>query len=115
MKISLENHFVYIVTNQGKTTIYIGITNNLPQRIIEHYLNRGNPETFAGRYNCYWLIYYEGYKYINDAIRRETELKKWSRQKKNDLIATFNPKWELLNYELFDNWPPQNLFHRKDL
>jgi putative endonuclease len=44
------NYFVYIVTNPTKTVLYTGITNNLPQRITEHYLNKDSIKTFAGRY-----------------------------------------------------------------
>ncbi len=106
---------VYIITNKIKTVLYTGVTNDLPQRIIEHYLNRGNPKTFAGRYNCFLVLFYERYKYVNDAIAREKEIKKWSRQKKDRLITGFNPRWEPLNSELFDQWPPGKLFHRKDL
>ena len=75
---------------------------------------RGNPETFAGRYNCHFLIYYEAFKYINNAIAREKEIKKWSRDKKHRLIESMNPKWEVLNMELFGEWPPSEQYHRKD-
>ena len=115
MKVSTDNYYVYIITNTLKTVLYIGVTNNLPQRIIEHYLNKGKTETFAGRYNCHQLIYYEFFKYVNEAIAREKELKKWSRQKKQDLITVFNPKWDNLNHTLFDEWPPRELFHRKNV
>lgn len=115
MKVSTNNYYVYIVTNQLRTTLYIGVTNDLLQRVIEHYLNRGNPVTFAGRYSCYWLIYYEEFKYINNAILREKELKGWTRDKKHRLIETMNPTWQSFNESLFEQWPPKQLFHRKDL
>ncbi|MEO5998011.1 MAG: GIY-YIG nuclease family protein [Chitinophagaceae bacterium] len=82
MRISNHEYYVYIVTNKIRTVLYTGITNNLPQRIIEHYLNRGNPKTFAGRYNCHHLVYHEYFDYVVDAITREKEIKKWSRKKK---------------------------------
>ncbi|MEJ7738414.1 MAG: GIY-YIG nuclease family protein [Chitinophagaceae bacterium] len=115
MKVSTHEYHVYIMTNKMRTVLYTGVTNDLLQRVIEHYLNRGNPKTFAGKYNCYLLLYHESFKYVNDAIAREKEIKKWPRQKKDRLIVEFNPKWESLNRELFDKWPPDNLFHRKDL
>ena len=59
---------------------------------------RGTDESFAGKYYCYELIYYEEYKYILDAIAREKELKKWLREKKIELVKRTNPK---MNRELF--------------
>jgi len=114
MKVSQDNYYVYIVTNKTRTVLYIGVTNDLPQRIIEHYLNDGKPGTFAGKYRCHFLIYYEEFKYITDAIAREKELKKWSRDKKHKLIESMNTRWVPLNAELFDKWPPRDMYHRKD-
>ncbi len=99
-------YYIYIVTNPGKTTLYIGVTNNLSARIIEHWRNRGRPNTFARKYFCYHLIYYETYFYINNAIARETELKNWSRIKKEELISTKNPDRRFLNIEICGHWPP---------
>ena len=64
----------YITTNSTRNVLYCGVTNDLQQRIIEHYLPRGNSKTFAGKCYCYWLVYFEHFKYINDAIARETEV-----------------------------------------
>ena len=114
MKVLDNRYHVYIITNKIRTVLYVGVTNDLPQRLIEHYLNRGKPKTFAGRYNCYFLVYYEGFKYIDEAIAMEKKIKKWSRQKKNKLIASINKELESLNHELFDKWPPDDLFYRKN-
>ena len=89
--------YVYILTNPKKTSLYIGFTNNLSQRLIQHQNNKGNPSTFAGRYFCYILVYYEVFQYVNNAIAREKELKKWSRKKKESLIDATNPNWNSLN------------------
>jgi len=51
-----HNYFVYIITNSTKSTLYIGVTNDLPTRLKQHYDNRGAPETFAGHYHCYYLV-----------------------------------------------------------
>ena len=100
-------HFaVYITTNPKQTTLYIGMTNDLRSRIVEHYLNRGKPKTFAGRYYCYCLIYYESYDTALEAIDREKELKKWSRKKKEALIEQFNQNRWFLNNEIMP-WPPE--------
>jgi len=105
-------YFVYIVCNPAKTTLYIGVTNNLPARVIEHWENRGMSETFAGRYFCYNLLYYETYQFIQIAISRETELKKWSRIKKEALINEKNPEWVFLNNKLCGEWPPKKFARR---
>jgi putative endonuclease len=93
-------YFVYITTNYSKTTLYVGITNDIPSRILEHGLNAGNPESFAGKYYCFNLLYYEEFQYVNDAIAREKEIKKWRRKKKEQLINSVNPEWRFLNKEL---------------
>ena len=59
------------MTNSEKSVLYIGVTNNLEARLGEHYFNKGNPKTFAGKYYCYNLIYYEEFQYINEAITNE--------------------------------------------
>ena len=93
----MGNFFVYIVTNFNKTTLYIGVTNHLKRRISEHYNDSMKSKvSFAGKYNCYHLIYFETFQKINEAIRREKVLKKWSRKKKEDLINSKNPNWEFL-------------------
>ena len=93
----MKNYYVYITTNPARTTLYIGITNNLSKRLMEHFQNRGNNSTFAGRYYCYKLIYFEHFNNINQAITREKELKKWTRIKKEKLISSINPNWSFLN------------------
>ncbi len=93
------NYYVYITTNPGKTVLYVGVTNNLELRLRQHYLNKGNKKTFAGRYYCYKLIYHETYSDINQAIEREKEIKNMTREKKEAIIATMNPKWNFLVIE----------------
>lgn len=60
---------------------------------MEHYFNKALPKTFAGKYYCSNLIYYEEFRYVKDAIAREKELKGWRRSKKEALIKTKNPGW----------------------
>ncbi|UOB18410.1 GIY-YIG nuclease family protein [Abyssalbus ytuae] len=98
----LYSYFVYIVTNQNKTTLYVGVTNNIQKRISQHYFDSEHvKKSFAGKYNCYYLVYYEGFEDINQAILREKEIKKWRREKKDKLISEFNPQWEFLNHQIF--------------
>jgi putative endonuclease len=82
MFVNIRLYYVYITTNYKKTVLYTGVTNNLEQRIIEHYLDKGNEETFAGRYNAFYLLYYECTKYVNNAIAREKKLKGGVKRKK---------------------------------
>jgi len=93
-----NSYFVYIVTNINKNVIYIGVTNNLSRRINEHFL--GSVEGFTKKYNCKYLVYYQCYDDVRMAISREKQIKRWNRNKKNKLIAGFNPEWKFLNESL---------------
>ncbi|RAU82735.1 GIY-YIG nuclease family protein [Pontibacter arcticus] len=86
-----HNYFVYIITNPGKTVLYTGVTNDLYNRINQHKANRGKPDTFAGRYFCYKLLYFGRYTYVQHAIEREKEIKLMSRKDKLQLIKAENP------------------------
>jgi putative endonuclease len=114
MKVSLTIYSVYILTNYTKTVLYIGVTNNLEQRLIEHYLDSQHElsNKFTARYKAFYLVYHESFKYIKDAIAREKEIKKWRREKKDNLINTTNPDRIFLNEELLGEWPPSSSFHR---
>ena len=90
------NYYVYITTNPGKTVLYTGVTKDLRTRVAEHRENKGDKRTFAGRYYCYNLVYYEHFPNIKQAIQREKEIKNMSRKKKEELIAGMNPKWNFL-------------------
>lgn len=102
-------YYVYILTNQQRTVLYTGVTNDLEQRIIEHYRSRGQNYSFAGRYHVYYLLYYEPHQYVNNAIAREKEIKLMSRAKKMQLINEYNPQLRFLNEEFFGCWPPKEL------
>lgn len=105
-----HSYYVYILTNPKKTVLYIGVTNNLARRLVEHYANKGMNKSFASRYYTYNLIYCEHFKYVTRAIAREKELKKWNRQRKDELIATTNPNWTFKNDVYCGEWPPQKIW-----
>ena len=88
--------YVYILTNKSKTVLYTGVTNNLKFRLYQHE-NKLNPNSFTSRYNTHFLIYYEKFGWIQQAIEREKEIKNLSREKKLNLIREFNPDLEFLN------------------
>ena len=108
-----KTYYVYIITNVLRTVLYIGMTNDLEQRIIEHYKQRGRKTSFTGKYNVYYLLYFETHKYVNNAIARENEIKGWRREKKMKLIAEMNPSLDFLNEEIFGKWPPDELPRRR--
>jgi putative endonuclease len=96
-----HNYYVYIITNINKTVLYTGVTNNLKRRLYEHELGIvESSNTFTGRYNVHYLLYFEHYQYILDAIAREKQIKGWTRAKKVKMITDFNPNWEFLNEEI---------------
>lgn len=92
-----HNYYVYILTNKTKTVLYTGVTNNLKDRLYFH----ANPEpyskAFTAKYRCFYLIYYEHFFDIENAISREKVIKGWSRKKKEALINDFNAHWKFLN------------------
>lgn len=106
MRSNIPAYYVYMLTNPGRTVLYTGVTNNLAGRLHAHWNNRHDPTTFAGRYHCYDLIYYETFQNIRNAIAREKEIKGWVRSRKNQLIETSNPGWISLNEQVFGKWPP---------
>ena len=90
-----HDYFVYILTDKARSTLYIGITNNLATRLWQH----RNPEkaSFTQRYHCILLIYCEHYSDVNPAIAREKQLRGWRRSKKIALIEAKKPRWEDLS------------------
>ncbi|MRX69395.1 putative endonuclease [Flavobacterium resistens] len=98
-QIGFHSYYVYIITNEHRTSFYNGVTNNLKQRLAKHKENIDlNINSFAGKYNIQFLVYYEKFTWIQEAIAREKELKKWRRDKKIELIRSFNETFEFLNF-----------------
>ena len=100
-KQGIYKFYVYILTNYKKNVLYIGVTNNLARRLHEHKTN-GNPQSFTARYNIHYLVYYEEFTWIQQAIEREKELKKLAREHKDRIIKEFNPELKFLNYQFLD-------------
>lgn len=73
------------MTNQRHTTLYVGVTAELKWRVIQH-KNKEYPNSFTARYNLDKLVYYELFGDIESAIKREKQIKSWSRKKKIELI-----------------------------
>ena len=83
---------VYILTSKRNGTLYIGVTTNLPARILAH--RNGTGSAFTKKYSVKQLVWYETYDMVTDAIQRETTLKHWLRKWKLKLIEKTNPNWE---------------------
>lgn len=91
--------YVYIMTNKRNGVLYIGVTDNLEERIKEH-KSKIYPKSFTAKYNCDKLVYFEE---IEDGVKasiREKQFKKWKRDWKINLITEMNPSWA----DIIKNW-----------
>ncbi len=86
-----KRYYVYILASKNRV-LYVGVTGFLMARVLQH--KSGECEGFTQRYKVNRLVYYEVFKYVNNAIARETEVKKWRREKKVALFEADNPTWE---------------------
>jgi len=87
------------MTNKPNGVLYIGVTDNLEERVKEHKL-KVYPKSFTAKYNCDKLIYFEEFENATESGTREKQFKKWKRQWKIDLIEEMNPSWS----DLSINW-----------
>lgn len=101
----MKHWYVYIMANKPKGVIYIGVTDNIRERVKEHQL-KYYPKSFTSKYNCDKLIYIEEYEKGSCAANRERQLKKWKRDWKIRIIEEINPGW----MDISMNW---NLDYRK--
>ncbi len=90
-------YYAYIMSNRSQN-FYVGVTSELRIRVIKH--KNGTYEGFTSRYKLDRLVYYETFSQVQSAIRREKQLKGWSRKKKIDLIVSMNPTWR----DLSEDW-----------
>ena len=91
----MKTGYVYIETNFYKTVFYIGVTSDIEQRHNQH-----KTEAFDGfskKYKTKYLIWFEEFALITDAIDFEKKLKKWKRKWKIELIEKLNPDWKDLS------------------
>ena len=69
-----KRYHVYIMASKGRV-LYVGITGFLRARMLQH--KAGATDGFTQRYHITRLVYYETFRYVNNAIARETQIKKW--------------------------------------
>ncbi|MGA8110069.1 MAG: GIY-YIG nuclease family protein [Acidobacteriaceae bacterium] len=89
-----QAYFVYLIASRSRT-LYCGVTNSIRRRIAEH--KSGECDGFAATYQCSRLVWFEAFQYVNNAIAREKQIKRWRREKKVTLIEESNPTWEDLS------------------
>ena len=90
--------YVYIISNNFRNVLYIGVTRNIKRRLYEH--KNKLIDGFSKKYNLNVLLFYETTEYPLDAIAREKQLKKWNREKKFNLIKSINPELK----DLSEDW-----------
>tara|TARA_R110002051_G_scaffold124451_1_gene197627 strand:+ start:19365 stop:19655 length:291 start_codon:yes stop_codon:yes gene_type:complete len=87
------------MTNKSNKVLYIGLTDNIDERVKEHKL-KVYPKSFTARFNCDKLVYFEEIEEGLKATKRDKQMKKWKRQWKINLIEELNPSWSDLSL----NW-----------
>ncbi|HLH09414.1 MAG TPA: GIY-YIG nuclease family protein [Terriglobales bacterium] len=92
-----HKYWVYIIASRSRT-LYTGITDDIYRRTLEH--KTGETDGFTKRYHVNRLVYFETFKYVNNAIRREKQIKSWDRAKRLALIHSMNPTW----LDLAEDW-----------
>lgn len=87
----MRRSWTYIMTNNPRGVLYIGVTSNLAVRVDQHRRSVGS--VFCSKYNRRCLVLAEEHQRIDDAIAREKALKAWKRDWKIELIEAGNPEW----------------------
>jgi len=93
----LHIYYTYILANKYNSVIYVGMINDLSCRVFEH--KRKLVPGFTSKYNVDKLVYYERFDFVELAIAREKQIKKYSKAKKLALIESMNPEF----MDLYDN------------
>jgi len=88
----MKQYWLYMMSNCWHTVLYTGVSNSLEQRVAQH--KSGRFPGFTKQYNATELVYCEEFSEIDQAIRREKQVKGWSRAKKNALVEALNPEWK---------------------
>ena len=87
-----RNYFVYILASESHE-LYVGVTNDALKRVVQH--RRGlNPNSYTTKHQIFRLVYCESTNDVQAAIRREKQIKRWTRRRKIELIEHANPDWK---------------------
>lgn len=85
------NYYVYILTNQTNSVLYVGVTNDLVRRVYEHKQHL-DKDSFTSKYNVTKLVHFEETCHVEAAIEREKQIKSWKRNRKIALVMESNPR-----------------------
>ncbi len=88
----MSEYYVYILASRKNGTLYVGMTEDIGKRVVRHKGRQANE--FTAKYDVLKLVYYEKHKSLEEAVKREKQLKKWNRRWKIRIIEQLNPKWE---------------------
>jgi len=86
-----HNYYTYMLASGPGGTLYVGVTNDLVRRTLQH--RDGEASQFTKKYNVHRLVYYEAHTDVEQAIKREKNIKKWNRSWKIELTTEHNPDW----------------------
>lgn len=108
----IKNSYVYFITNKHKNVLYTGVTSDLEKRLYEH--KHKLIDGFSKQYNVDRLVYIENFSCIEDALKRERQIKKWRREKKDALVNKQNPEWKDLSLGWYEGDPSIALRSSRD-
>ena len=94
--LKMKSSYVYLLSNKYGTTFYIGATTNLDKSLSEHHDETASK--YTKKYSIKYLVYFETFTDIEQAIAREKQLKNWHKEWKLNLIKTINPTLKTLEY-----------------
>jgi len=97
----VKTYFVYLLTNKLFTVLYAGVTSDLEQRVYEH-KTKLHRDSFTAKYQCDRLVYYEEFSEVEEAIKREKQLKRYKSEWKTNLVNQMNPEWKDLSEGWYD-------------
>ena len=92
------NYYVYLLTSSENSVFYVGVTNDLIRRVIEHKIHRN--DGFTNLYNVTKLVYFETFSNVEDAIKREKQVKRYKRLWKVNLVNGMNAEWKDLSGQI---------------
>ena len=93
-----HNYYVYLLTSYDNSVFYVGVTNNLIRRVVEHKVHRN--DGFTSQYGVNKLVYFETYSNVEDAIKREKQVKRYKRLWKVNLVNSINAEWNDLSGQI---------------
>ena len=90
----LKTYYTYILSNKNRTVLYVGYTENIKTRLIQH--KNGKGSVFTKKYNVFDLIHLEKFEMKKEAKQREKQLKNWHKEWKWNLVKENNPELKTL-------------------